>query len=111
MRRGAFDELPQAEGRRITAGFYIILAAYLLEDNNGQINDMYLYHQGPYAWRGRRNRNAGQGEELHAPLQRIGSLLLVIHSKDICSLFRTLKERIRYELSVHVLQRFRRKKT
>jgi len=44
------------------------------------------------------------------PLQRIGSLLLVIHPKAICSLFRIRKEGIRYELSVHDLQPFQRGK-
>ena len=42
--------------------------------------------------------------------QRIDSLPLVIHPKDICSLFRTQKERIRYELSVHDLQQFQKGK-
>jgi hypothetical protein len=44
------------------------------------------------------------------PSQRIDSSLLVIHPKDVCSLYRTLKEGMRYELSAHVPQLFRRGK-
>src|SRR3989304_10613629 len=43
-------------------------------------------------------------------LKRIDSLPLVIHLKDVCSLYHTRKEGMRYGLSTHVLQLYRRGK-